>query len=119
MKLYKMRSRFAIPLIKDTLCPHMEYFEHFAIIDVECNAIANERLITSHPLDLELLPEWLSENGVTDIITREIGDHLFKLLIKQNIKIHIGPELKKPVDLVIDWLQNSLIIKNNTSDHNK
>lgn len=93
MKLYKMRSRFAIPLIKDTLCPHMEYFEHFAIIDVKCAYCKRETYNFSSS-------ERTTRNGCRKTglrtLLQEIGDHLFKLLIKQNIKIHIGPELKKP-----------------------
>jgi len=112
-----MKSTFAIPLENGRLCSHFGHCQQFAIIDVENNTITSEKLITPPPHEPGLLPGWLAERGVTDVIAGGMGQRAISLFTEQNIKVNVGAQPKSPRDLVTDWLQNGLVTGNNACDH--
>ena len=112
-----MKSTFAIPLENGVLCSHFGHCEQFAIIDVENNAIVSENLITPPPHEPGLLPGWLAERGVTDVIAGGMGQRALDLFAAQNIKVNVGAQAKSPNELVSDCLKNSLETGSNACDH--
>jgi predicted Fe-Mo cluster-binding NifX family protein len=112
-----MKSIIAIPLESGRLCSHFGHCEQFAIVEVDNNAIVGESLITPPPHEPGLLPGWLAERGVTDVIAGGMGQRALDLFAAQNIKVNVGAEHKAPKELVGDWLKNSLITGTNACDH--
>lgn len=112
-----MKIKFAIPLENGILCAHFGHCQQFSIIDVENNAIIEENLITPPPHEPGLLPGWLAERGVTDVIAGGMGQRALDLFSAQNIKVNFGAQPKAPKELVTDWLNKSLEIGNNACDH--
>jgi len=112
-----MKSVIAIPMEGGRLCSHFGHCEQFSFIDVEDNIITNERLITPPPHEPGLLPGWLAERGVTDIIAGGMGQRALDLFAAQNIKVSVGAEPKSPKELVSDWLKRSLVTGKNACDH--
>ncbi|MDP3435757.1 MAG: NifB/NifX family molybdenum-iron cluster-binding protein [Bacteroidales bacterium] len=112
-----MNFKFAIPLENGVLCSHFGHCQQFAIIDVVDNVITSEKLITPPPHEPGLLPAWLAEQGVTEIIAGGIGQRAITLFQASNIKVHMGAQPKSPKDLVSDWIGNSLITGANACDH--
>jgi len=116
-QLKNMKHTFAIPLENGHLCSHFGHCQQFAIVDVEGNAITKENLITPPPHEPGLLPAWLAERGVTDVIAGGIGQRAVNLFTEQNIKVSVGAQPKAPRELVNDWLKNSLVTGSNACDH--
>ncbi len=112
-----MKQLFAIPLENGKLCSHFGHCQQFSIIEVENNAISNETLVTPPPHEPGLLPGWLAERGVTDVIAGGMGQRAINLFSAQNIKVNVGAQAKDPKELVADWLQNTLVTGNNACDH--
>jgi len=112
-----MKSKFAIPLENGVLCSHFGHCQQFAIIDVVENVITAEKLITPPPHEPGLLPAWLAEQGVTEIIAGGIGQRAITLFQASNIKVNMGAQPKSPKDLVSDWISSSLITGANACDH--
>jgi predicted Fe-Mo cluster-binding NifX family protein len=112
-----MKSIFAIPMEGGRLCSHFGHCEQFSLIDVENNTITNERLITPPPHEPGLLPGWLAERGVTDVIAGGMGQRALDLFAAQNIRVNVGAEPKSPKELVSDWLTKSLVAGKNACDH--
>jgi len=112
-----MKFKFAIPLENGVLCAHFGHCQQFAIIDVENNAIVGEKLVTPPPHEPGLLPGWLAERGVTDVIAGGMGQRALDLFSAQNIKVNVGAQHKNPSELVSDWLNKSLETGNNACDH--
>jgi len=112
-----MKHIIAIPLENGTLCSHFGHCQQFAIINVENNEIIGESLITPPPHEPGLLPGWLAERGITDIIAGGIGQKAVDLFMAKNIKVNIGVQPKSPYELVSDWLKNSLVTGVNSCDH--
>jgi predicted Fe-Mo cluster-binding NifX family protein len=112
-----MKKRIAIPLENGILCSHFGHCEQFAIIDVENNIISGESLITPPPHEPGLLPAWLAEKAVTDVIAGGMGQRAIDLFNGQKINVFVGAQLKKPTELANDLLNNSLSAGANYCDH--
>ncbi len=112
-----MTLKFAIPLENGRLCSHFGHCQQFAIIDVENDVVVNEVLVTPPPHEPGLLPAWLAEKGVTDVIAGGMGQRAINLFREQNIDVNIGAQPKEPKQLVNDWINNSLVTGANACDH--
>ena len=111
-----MKYTVAIPLENGRLCSHFGHCQQFAR-DVENNTIVGEKLITPPPHEPGLLPGWLAERGVTDVIAGGMGQRALDLFAAQNIKVNVGAQPKSPNELVSDWLKSTLVTGNNVCDH--
>ena len=112
-----MKKRIAIPLENGILCSHFGHCQQFAIIDSENNTISNETLITPPPHEPGLLPAWLAEKGVTDVIAGGMGQRAIDLFNQQKINVFVGAQIKSHKELANDLLNNSLAAGANYCDH--
>jgi len=68
-----MKRPIAIPLENGILCSHFGHCQKFATINTSDNIIISEKIVTPPPHEPGLLPGWLAEKGVTDVIAGGIG----------------------------------------------
>jgi predicted Fe-Mo cluster-binding NifX family protein len=114
---FLMKKIIAIPLENGTLCSHFGHCQQFAIIDAENNSISGETLVTPPPHEPGLLPAWLAEKGVTDVIAGGMGQRAIDLFNQQKINVFVGAPIKKSKDLANDLLNNTLSAGANYCDH--
>lgn len=112
-----MKKKIAIPLERGVLCSHFGHCQQFAIVDTDELQIVREELVTPPPHEPGLLPAWLAEKGVTDIIAGGMGQKALTLFEQQNIRTFIGVAPKSSKELVQDFLQSTLITGQNACDH--
>jgi predicted Fe-Mo cluster-binding NifX family protein len=112
-----MKKRIAIPLENGTLCSHFGHCQQFAIVDTENYTISGRTLVTPPPHEPGLLPAWLAEKGVTDVIAGGMGQRAIDLFNQQKINVFVGAQIKSHEDLVNDLLNNSLAAGANYCDH--
>ena len=112
-----MKKRIAIPLEEGILCSHFGHCQQFAIIDAENNTVTDESLVTPPPHEPGLLPGWLAEKGVTDVIAGGMGQRAQSLFLQNNIKLVIGCPADVPENLVKLYLEVKLESGENLCDH--
>ena len=112
-----MKQVIAIPLEEGRLCQHFGHCRQFAIIEAEEGTILRETLLTPPPHEPGLLPVWLAERGVTEVIAAGMGQKAIKLFEQQEIKVHVAAEYKSPRELVADYYRQSLVAGKNACDH--
>lgn len=112
-----MIKKIAIPLEGGILCPHFGHCQQFSIIDTNNKDITNELLLTPPPHEPGLLPAWLAERGVTDVIAGGMGQRAIALFNQQKINVFVGAQQKLPKDLANDLINNTLIAGANYCDH--
>lgn len=112
-----MKHLIAIPLENGRLCQHFGHCQQFALLETEEGEVLNETRVTPPPHEPGLLPAWLAEKGVTEVIAGGMGQRAVTLFAAQNIQVHVGAEPKSPKELVSDWLQQSLVTGTNACDH--
>lgn len=112
-----MKFTIAIPLEQGKLCSHFGHCEQFVLIDVLDNVIVSEKQITPPPHEPGLLPRWLAEQGVTDVIAGGMGQRALNLFAEQHIRVRVGAHPKSPGELVTEWMNKTLVTGNNACDH--
>lgn len=112
-----MKRRIAIPLENGMLSPHFGHARKFAIVDADASSIQGEQLLTPPPHEHGVLPVWLAEKGVTDVIAGGMGQGAKVLLSKHNIKVFTGIPQKTPSELVTDLLNDKLVEGAGQCDH--
>ena len=112
-----MKKRIAIPLENGILCSHFGHCQQFAIIETDNKTVTGETQVTPPPHEPGLLPGWLAEKGVTDVIAGGMGQRAIDLFNQQKINVFVGAPIKKSKDLVNDLLNNTLSAGANYCDH--
>jgi len=112
-----MKKRIAIPLENGILCSHFGHCQQFAIIDADIEKISAAQLITPPPHEPGLLPGWLAEKGVTDVIAGGMGQRAISLFNSEKINVFVGAPVKSPEELANDLLNNRLESGANYCDH--
>lgn len=112
-----MKKVIAIPLEDGILCTHFGHCEQFAIINTEDNTISGETLVAPPPHEPGLLPKWLAEKGVTDVIAGGMGQRAIEMFNQHKINVFVGAPIKKSKDLAADLLNNTLEAGANYCDH--
>ena len=112
-----MLRRIAIPLENGILCAHFGHCQQFAVVDAESNNIINEVLLTPPPHEQGLLPAWLAEKGVTDVIAGGMGQRAINLFNQQNINVFVGAPAKSHKELAHDLVNDNLAAGANYCDH--
>jgi len=112
-----MKYVFAIPLEGGKLCSHFGHCEQFSIINVEDKSIMADKLVTPPPHEPGLLPRWLADMGVTNIIAGGMGQRALDLFEQNKIDVNYGAQSKTSKELVQDWLDDTLQLGGNSCDH--
>jgi predicted Fe-Mo cluster-binding NifX family protein len=112
-----MKKRIAVPLENGILCAHFGHCQQFAIIETEHGNITGETLVTPPPHEPGLLPGWLAEKGVTDVIAGGMGQRAISLFNYQKINVFVGAPIKNPADLANDLINDTLEAGANYCDH--
>ena len=101
-------QKIAIPVLGQKLSPHFGSSLLFDIFIVEDQTIVKEYLIHVSSQLSESLPVWLAKNGVTDVITREIGNKEINFFNQHKINVFVGVKLENPKNLVQEYIDGIL-----------
>ncbi|MGQ8336125.1 NifB/NifX family molybdenum-iron cluster-binding protein [Sunxiuqinia sp. A32] len=110
-------KKIAIPIENGQLCAHFGHCQQFAIVVVNDDQTMQESSINPPPHEPGLLPKWLAERGVTNVIAAGIGQKAIQLFNQQHIEVAVGVPANTPQKIVEDWLSNSLKMGVNACDH--
>ena len=106
-------QKIAIPVLGQKLSQHFATSLLFDIFVVEDKSIVKENLMHVSSQLSESLPVWLARNGVTDVITREIGNKDINLLNQHKINVFVGVKLENPKYLVQEYMDGTLETNDN------
>lgn len=112
-----MTKKIAIPLENGILCAHFGHCRQFAIFEAEHGNIKNESFVTPPPHEPGLLPAWLAEKGITDVIAGGMGQRAIDLFNQQKINVFVGAQQKPAKELVKDLITDKLVAGANYCDH--
>jgi len=95
------------------------YWDQFAIFDIDDNTkkVINRKDETPPAHEPGVLPQWLHENNVSVIIAGGMARRTQQLFAQNDIKVVIGAPSGTPEELVSAYLQDTLQIRDNISDH--
>jgi predicted Fe-Mo cluster-binding NifX family protein len=110
-------KKIALPFKEKKLSLHFENCSHFKFYYEENGTIIKEELISA-PLQFpELIPDWLIEQGVTDVIAFGIGLKPIEILNRNKINVFVGVKVRDPKIIVQEYLDGILETDGNLYNH--
>lgn len=111
--------KIAIPTANETLCAHFGHCQEFYIfnVDKQRKTIENVEKLTPPPHEPGVLPRWLGEMKVNLIIAGGMGSRAQGLFGQNGIEVLVGAQVKKPEELISDYLSGVIETGENVCDH--
>jgi len=110
-------KKIAIPVIDGKLSAHFGHAPYFFIYQTEDNKIIKEQMETPPPHEFGVIPNWLAENKVTDLITGGIGPKAVDILNQNNINVFSGAPVDEPGKVINAFLSGTLKTNANMCNH--
>jgi predicted Fe-Mo cluster-binding NifX family protein len=112
-------KKIAIPVLNGLLSEHFGHAPFFYIYHTEGNMIVKEQLETPPPHEFGVIPNWLAEIEVTDLITGGIGPKAIDILNSRNINVYAGANPQSPKKTIEDFLSGNLKTTENLCNHSE
>jgi len=111
--------RIAVPVTGGRLAMHFGHCDQFAIFDVDptTEKILNQDLVAAPAHEPGLLPRWLGEKGVQQIICGGMGARAQELFSQRQIAVITGASGEEPEAVIRAYLDGSLATGENVCDH--
>ena len=79
--------KIAIPVDNGMLAEHFGHCSHFELFDIEDNSVVQANLVKAPPHQPGLLPPWLAEKGVTDVIAGGMGQRAIDIFKSHQVNV--------------------------------
>jgi len=112
-----MKRLFAVPSSNGLLDEHFGHCRQFALLKVEDNQVVEETIIDAPPHQPGLLPKFLAEKGVTDVIAGGMGNRAIQLFNQHQVNVFVGAPKISPAELTRGFLDKTLQFSANYCDH--
>lgn len=113
-----MKKKIAIPVDDNNMLDaHFGHCKFFVLVDVESKTIIAEEKVVPPPHEPGLLPKWLSEKGVTDIVAGGMGQKAIQLFNQSGVNAFVGAPKLTADRLVNGFLNDELSFTANYCDH--
>lgn len=112
-----LTMKIAIPLVGGKLCTHFGHCEQFAIITIAEGRIIKQETLTPPPHAPGVIPNWVADQGCTDILVGGMGEAAQAILIQRGVQVLCGAPSDTPENLVALYLRGELASSGNACDH--
>lgn len=110
-------KKLAIPVENGLLSEHFGRANKFAFYEIEKGKIINHFISSPPPHEEGVIPRWLIENNVTDLLAGGIGPKAVQILYQTGMNVYIGVEKNTADNLALDFINNSLKSGKNYCHH--
>lgn len=112
-----MKKKIAVPVKEGVLDAHFGHCSHFALIEIDDQSILNEELVPAPPHEPGLLPPFLANLGVTDVLAGGMGGRAIQIFNKHNVNVYVGAPTLEAKELVKGFLDKSISFTANCCNH--
>jgi predicted Fe-Mo cluster-binding NifX family protein len=113
-----MTKKIAVPVNEaGILDAHFGHCKFFALVNTEGDKIISEEKVVPPPHEPGLLPRWLGEKGVTDIIAGGMGQKAINLFNQNGVNAFVGAPQLSAVELIEGHLKGKLTFTANYCNH--
>lgn len=113
-----MTKKIAVPVDENgVLDGHFGHCKYFAFINTEGKKIVSEEIATPPPHEPGVLPKWLSDSGVTDVLAGGMGQKAIDILNYNNVNVFVGAPQLTAQELAAGFLNETISFSANYCDH--
>ncbi len=110
-------KKIAIPVVDGKLSAHFGHAPYFYFYYTEDNKIVKEQMEIPPPHEFGVIPNWLAEKEVTELITGGIGPKAVEILNQNKINVFTGAPVENPQKIIGDFLSGTLKTTANMCNH--
>jgi len=113
-----MKKIIAIPVdTEEVLDAHFGHCKKFVLFEVESGKVINKSDLTPPPHEPGLLPRFLAEKGITDIIAGGMGNKAIQLFQQAGVNAFVGAPKNTAEKLVMGFINETIQYTANYCDH--
>lgn len=113
-----MTKKIAVPVDENgVLDGHFGHSKYFAFIKTEGKKIVSEEIATPPPHEPGVLPKWLADSGVTDVLSGGMGQKAIQILNHNNVNVFVGAPQITAQELTVGFLEETISFSANYCDH--
>ncbi|MBN2610734.1 MAG: hypothetical protein JXB00_04180 [Bacteroidales bacterium] len=101
-------KKVAIPVVGGQLSEYFGQCDHYEIFEIDNGNAISEEIQIPPKKYVTKLPEWVSAEGITDIIVYKIDKRIITLLTPLRINLFVGIPVNTPRNLIEDYLNGKL-----------
>jgi predicted Fe-Mo cluster-binding NifX family protein len=114
----KMNKKIAVPVDNEgNLDGHFGHCTYFAVFEANEKSVLSTEKLTPPPHEPGLLPKWLAEKDVTDILAGGMGNRAIQIFNHHKVNVFVGAPKLKAEELVNGFLNESIQFTANYCDH--
>lgn len=111
-------QKIAIPVDENgILDAHFGHCKYFILAEIETGSVTTTDKIAAPPHEPGLLPRWLAEKSVTDIVAGGMGQRAIDLFMQSKINVFVGAPKIEALALVEKFLKKEITFTSNLCDH--
>ena len=96
---------------------HFGHCKFFTIIETTNGEINSEEKVVPPPHEPGVLPKWLAEKGVTDVLAGGMGNRAIQIFNQNGVNVFVGAPKMNASELTKGFLDNSIEFSANYCDH--
>jgi predicted Fe-Mo cluster-binding NifX family protein len=113
-----MKKKIAIPVNENSILDaHFGHCHYFSITETDEKEIISTELVKPPPHEPGVLPQWLAQKGVTDVLAGGMGNRAIQLFNTNKINVFVGAPTIEANELVAGFLDDSIRFSGNYCDH--
>lgn len=113
-----MKKKIAVPVNEDNMLnAHFGHCNYFSITDVDGEKVLSEEIVQPPPHEPDVLPQWLAQKGVTDVLAGGMGKRAIQHFNNHCVNVFVGAPSLKANELVSGFLNDSIRFSANYCDH--
>jgi predicted Fe-Mo cluster-binding NifX family protein len=113
-----MKRKIAVPVdYTGILDGHFGHCKLFTLFQTNEKNILSEEKVVPPPHEPGILPKWLAEQGVTDVLAGGMGNRAIQIFNQFNVNVFVGAPQMKASEVVNGFLNQSIEFTANYCDH--
>jgi len=105
---FKEMKRIAIPISNNQLSEYFGQCHYYEIFEIEEGKVQNKSKQIPSVSNIMELPEWLKEQGVTDVIAFKVDRQIITLFASKKVNLFVGVRQNATDILIQDYLKGNL-----------
>jgi predicted Fe-Mo cluster-binding NifX family protein len=86
-----MNKKVAVPINHEgVLDEHFGHCKYFALFETNGKIISNNQIVLPPPHEPGVLPQWLADEGVTDVLAGGMGNRAIQIFNQNGINVFVG-----------------------------
>lgn len=113
-----MNKKIAIPVDENGILDgHFGHCKFFALLDTEDKKIVAEEKVVPPPHEPGVLPKWLAEKGVSDVVAGGMGHKAIQIFNDNNVNVFVGAPKLTAHELAEGFINKTIEFTANYCDH--